>query len=80
MFDFVVRRRNWGEDRVYVHDENGVLLSFPSTWTDIEPADVFVTVAEGRCPFRIVDLVALAGLIDGIRSLRAGDDGEASSR
>ena len=28
--EFVVHRRNWGEDRVYLRDENGVLFSLPA--------------------------------------------------
>jgi Family of unknown function (DUF5372) len=26
-FEFVAHRHNWGEDRVHLHDENGVLFS-----------------------------------------------------
>jgi hypothetical protein len=29
-FEFVVRQRNWGEDRGYLHDADGVLVSMPS--------------------------------------------------
>ena len=25
-FEFVAHRQNWGEDRVHLHDENGVLI------------------------------------------------------
>lgn len=80
VFELVVRRRNWGEDRVYVHDQNGVLLSFLSTWTDIDPPDVFVAVADGRCPFRLADLVALAELIDAVRLVTGGSGDGVSSR
>src|SRR5258707_10626693 len=45
-FEFVVRRLNWGEDRVYVHDENGELFSFLTGWTDAAPVDPFVEIAD----------------------------------
>jgi hypothetical protein len=38
-FEFVARRRNWGEDRVYFHDESGELGSLPTAWTDMADAD-----------------------------------------
>jgi uncharacterized protein DUF5372 len=74
-FEFVVHRRNWGEDRVYFHDEDGVLCSLPAGWTDVEPDDPFVTMAAGRCPFTIAGLLAVADLVDGLRARCARDDG-----
>ncbi|HEX9496853.1 MAG TPA: DUF5372 family protein [Mycobacterium sp.] len=67
-FEFVVRRLNWGEDRVYVHDENGELFSFLTGWTDAAPVDPFVEIADGRCPFTTAGLLALADLVDRVRS------------
>lgn len=72
-FEFVAHRQNWGEDRVHPHDENGVLFSLPAGWTDVVPADPFVVVAYGRCPFTAGDLLALSDLIGRLRSLPAGD-------
>ena len=72
-FEFVAHRHNWGEDRVHLHDENGVLFSLPAGWTDVVPADPFVVIAAGRCPFAAVGLLGLADLIDRLRSQRAGD-------
>jgi hypothetical protein len=40
-FEFVAHRQNWGEDRVHLHDENGVLFSLPAGWTDVVPGDPF---------------------------------------
>ena len=34
-------------------------------WTDAATPDVLVTVAAGRCPFRVADLLALARLVAG---------------
>ena len=67
-FEFVVRRRNWSEDRVYFHDARGKLCSLPTAWTDIADVDAFVVVAAGRCPFRVTDLLDLADLLDRLSS------------
>ena len=64
----MAHRQNWGEDRVHLHDENGVLFSLPAGWTDVEPADLFAVIADGRCPFTIDGLLALANLNGRLRS------------
>ena len=61
-FEFVSRRRNWGEDRVYYHDGRGELESLPTAWTDVADTDPFVAMAAGRTPFRVADLLDLADL------------------
>ncbi len=71
-FVFVDRRRTWDEDRVAFQDEDGQLASLPAAWTDIDPVDPFVTMAAGRCPFRVEDLLAVAGLIDALRVRASG--------
>jgi hypothetical protein len=71
-YEFVEHRQNWGEDRVCLHDENGVLFSLPAGWTDVAAADPFVVVAAGRCPFTTAGLLALAGLVDRLRAQRDG--------
>jgi Family of unknown function (DUF5372) len=73
--EFVKRRRNWDDDRVYVYDDRGELVSLPAQWTDdVVAEDPFVVMAAGRCPFRVEDLVAVADLVDrlagGRRSVR----------
>jgi hypothetical protein len=72
-FELVAHRHNWGEDWVHLHDADGVLFSLPAGWTDVVPADPFVVIAAGRCPFTAVGLLGLADLIDRLRSQRAGD-------
>ena len=72
-FEFVVCRQNWGEDRVHLHDENGELFSLPAGWTDVAPADPFVVIAAGRCPFTAASLLALADLIGQLRSRGESD-------
>jgi len=64
-FEFVEHRHNWGEDRVYLRDDAGVLIGVPAGWTDLAPPDPFVVIAAGRCPFPVGALVALAALIEG---------------
>jgi hypothetical protein len=66
-FEFVVHRRNWGEDRVYCRGEDGALFSLPASWTDVVGEDPFVVVAAGRCPFSVDGLLGLAALVDGLR-------------
>jgi hypothetical protein len=44
------------------------LFSLPAGWTDAVPADPFVVVADGRCPFTADGLLALADLIGRLRS------------
>jgi hypothetical protein len=66
-FVFVAARQTWGQDRVFVVDEDGRQCSIPRAWTDVRDEDPFVTVAAGRSPFRVADLVALGELVDGLR-------------
>lgn len=60
-------RHNWGEDRVYFHDDKGRWTSVPATWTTAAPADPFVAVAAGRSLFRYEDLLRLAELVERLR-------------
>jgi hypothetical protein len=65
-FVFIAVRHTWGEDRVFFFGEDGTQKSLPRGWTDLADIDVFVALAEGRCPFKVRDLVALAELISGL--------------
>ncbi len=69
-FVFVAVRQTWSLDRAYFLDDDGLQHSLPVGWTDAAEPDVFVSVAAGRCPFRMEDLLALALLIDGLRGER----------
>lgn len=73
-FEFVEQRQNWGEDRIYLHDERGELFSLPAGWTDMAPADPFVVVSGGRCPFTVNGLLAVAELIDRLNAQRDADE------
>ncbi len=67
-FAFVAVRQNWGEDRVFFFDDEGVQRSLPRGWTDAQDVDPFVVMAAGRCAVRVEDLVALVELIAEKRS------------
>ena len=56
-------RHNWGEDRVYFHDDHERVVAIPAAWTSVSPPDPFVRVAAGRSPFRAQDLLELARLL-----------------
>ena len=62
-FVLVTCRHNWGEDRVYYHDEAGALHSLSTAWTSVAPVDPFVSLAAGRAAFRVTDLLELSRLL-----------------
>ena len=68
---FIAARHTWGEDRVFFFADDGTQKSLPRAWTDAVDVDVFVSLAGDRCPFRVVDLVAVAEIIDGMGIDRA---------
>ena len=65
--DFVVRRVQWGEERVFYRDQHGHRTSVPACWTSLMPEDLVVTIGAGRSSFRVQDLTDLAVLIRGLR-------------
>lgn len=71
----VTVRQNWGEERVYYHDESGRLCLIPVAWTSLAGVDPFVEVAAGRAMFRPEDLLRLAELV---RAQRTSDSEDAS--
>ncbi len=71
-FLFLSVGHNWGEDRVFFLDDYGVKHSLPVGWTDTASPEVFLAVAAGRSPFRVDDLVVLAGLV--AQLLKARDE------
>jgi hypothetical protein len=73
-YQLVHYRHSWGEDRVYFHDETGVLWSVPARWTNVVADDPFVVVAAGRSAFRITDLIQLNRMVQEIKSQYPADD------
>ena len=66
-FSLVTYGHNWGEHRVYFHDDTSRLVSLPEQWTSLFSLDPFVAIAAGRSPFRVQDLLELSHLIARIR-------------
>ena len=73
-FVFVGIRQAWGEDRVFFFDDDGAQRSLPTAWTDAVALDPFVALSGGRSAFRVVDLLALGGLIESLRRAAPGDE------
>lgn len=71
-WNLVTYRHNWGEERVFFHDDDGRLRSLPAAWTSLRPADPVVTLSAGRSAFRVTDLLELVGLIDALSSAGIG--------
>ena len=65
--EFVERRHNWGEDRVYYRDQRGHLASLPVRWTSVEAEDPWLAASAGRSSLRPADLIELAALVARLR-------------
>ena len=63
-FEMIEYRHAWGEERVYFLDPSGQVQRLPASWTDVAGLDPFVTVAAGRSPLRVEDLLQLVDLIE----------------
>ena len=72
VFALLDYRQTWGEDRVYVHDDEGRWQRLPAAWTDAAPADPFVVVSAGRAAVRFEDLLALAELLAQVADVNRG--------
>ena len=66
-YRLITYRKNWGEDRLYFHNEEGRLVGIPVHWTDFFGLDAFQEVAAGRAHFRPEELLVLAQLIERLR-------------
>ena len=66
-FELIDYRKNWGEDRVCFHDEQGRVESILASYTDAGGEDPFVLIAEGKAHFRYEDLVELVRLVAAMR-------------
>jgi Family of unknown function (DUF5372) len=72
-YEFVEHKLTWGEDRVWLRDEDGRLFSLLAGWTDAVAPDPFTVIAAGRCPFTTGGLLAVVGLL---ARLPSGPDGD----
>ncbi|MFC1885781.1 DUF5372 family protein [Thermodesulfobacteriota bacterium] len=66
-FEIYSIKKPHGESRVYFYNLQLRMVSVPINWTDIEPADPFVKISDGRALFRIKDLLRLVILINNIK-------------
>ena len=57
------RVHSWGHHRVSFYNDAGRLMLLPETWTDLGPADPFVTLSQGRASARVEDLLGLVQLV-----------------
>jgi fermentation-respiration switch protein FrsA (DUF1100 family) len=69
-FQLVTYRQNWGEERVYFHDDAGQLVALPARWTSVFPTDPFAVLSAGRSPFCFTQLLELTRMI---RHLQAAE-------
>jgi hypothetical protein len=63
-FELLGTRHNWGADQAYFRDPSGHLRLIPIAWTSLNPVDPAILFSDGRAPFRLLDLIELARLID----------------
>jgi len=73
-FEFVAHRRNWGEDRVHLRDENGKLFSLPAGMDRCGGTGPLRGGCAGRCPFTAEGLLAAADLAGLLRARGEGRD------
>ncbi|MCP5014465.1 MAG: hypothetical protein GY938_04190 [Ketobacter sp.] len=60
--------RSWGYEYIESIDEKGQASAIPLLWTDAAGIDPLVELSQGRCAFRITDLLRLCDLIDDLDS------------
>ena len=70
----VIYRQNWGEERVWLHDAQGRLISLPALWTSVIAEDAFVAVSAGRSMFRVAELLELTRLIEELKKLKQREE------
>ena len=68
MIEIVSITQNWGEDRIFYHQDDGLLTSIPACWTSVYEPHPFNVISKGRSVFRFQELLELTGLIEGFMS------------
>jgi uncharacterized protein DUF5372 len=63
-FERVSSREGRPEDRVYFERSNGRPASIPKHFTDLGCIDPVVVMGQGRCLFRVTDLLELCLVIE----------------
>lgn len=62
-FLLIKYNQNWGEDRVFFHNDQEELTSLPAIWTSLFPEDPWKSVTNIKSFFRVPDLLELIQLI-----------------
>ena len=65
--DFIVRRTQWGEDRIFYRSREGHMASLPARWTSMAAQDPVAEVGTETL-FRVEDLLALVAVVARLRS------------
>ena len=65
-FEILNYRHNWGEYRVTFYETSEHVRTLPAAWTSLVSPDPSVLLAAGRAPFQVMDLLALAQLVQRI--------------
>jgi hypothetical protein len=63
-FELLSYRKSWGRQFIDFQYDNGETGAIPLAWTDADQADLFLTIAQGRSVYRVVELLRLVELID----------------
>ena len=58
-FDLVDYVHDWREHRAYFYDCQQNLISVPTSWTNLLPAEPFIAASAGRSYFRTDELLQL---------------------
>jgi len=66
-FFLLEHRRSGGGDQVCFEDDSGKVRCIPRSWTTLCTPDPFVSIAAGRSPFRLEDLLSLSQLLGDVR-------------
>jgi hypothetical protein len=72
-FELLYRKQDWGEDRVFFHDDKGQVRSITASWTDVIQPSPFVFISAGRALFQTQDLVELTRLVDARKIIQRPD-------
>jgi hypothetical protein len=59
-FVIITYHQNWGEDRIFFHNDQGVLTSIPTQWTSLFASD---PITNPTSFFRVPELLELVKLM-----------------
>lgn len=70
-FELITHRHNWSQDRdrVYFQNEQWLLRSLRTAWSDVWPPNPVQNLAAGRTYIRVADLLQLSTLITRLKTV-----------